>query len=877
VNALRYVNFLIVSAILNFSLITMANAQQTKCVQPPSGIIAWWTFDETSGNTAQDTIGNNSGILINDSTFTTGLVGNAVAFDGIDDYIGAPDSDLWAFGSNDFTIEFWAKFNAVGSGSIGHPEYVFISTDEGSGGMNKWFFALGGGYLNFHVNGPSYGFFPLVPFEPIVGQWYHLALTKSGTIYTIYIDGVPSGTADFPGIIPNVNAPLTIGQSGEPFGGFMNGSLDEMSIYNRALSQSEISDIVNANGQGKCKILRIFSNPNLTLQKDQYVSRNLQAISGKPPFSWSIVDGNLSTGLNLSTDGVLSGTPTTIGTSSFTVKVTDADNNSATKAFTATISLAPAPYTIKLSKVGTTAVPGRDIDYFILVENIGPGDSEENLILEEDLFFPDFTTDTFSFISSNPNPDYVKDGLAIFWIRPPLLAGERDFLTYKVKLNPSTPVGSTVYGKVSGKRSISTLRSALKAAGGDCADWEDLEAEPFCTMYDACTLGKPPIFEVLCMDPIGAQCLGILVGIAKSCHLTPPTDTGPSSTDKQTVKGAHDPNEKLVVAKKFIQPDQVLVYPISFENTGNIEARDVFVTDVLDKNLDLSTLKFMGSRVGKTDLITRTVQWNLLNINLQPGASDNVLFSVAPLPNLSSGTEIRNKATVQFEVFEPMATNEVINVIDKTPPVCSINALPKETSTATFLISWTGSDAIGEIDSYLILVSEDGADFKPFVEQIKETSTTFTGVPGKTYQFICIATDTAGNVEIQNLVAEATTKIVNVQPPNLSALITSKTGTQNARVWTVTLSNSGPGPASQAQITGLTLTQTYGAACTPIITSPASFPLAVGDIAPQSSASGQITINFGGCASTARFSTTIPFSSNNGAFSGSKKLNNQFR
>lgn len=114
-------------------------------------------------------------------------------------------------------------------------------------------------------------------------------------------------------------------------------------------------------------------------------------------------------------------------------------------------------------------------------------------------------------------------------------------------------------------------------------------------------------------------------------------------------------------------------------------------------------------------------------------------------------------------------------------------------------------------------------------------------------------------------------------PPPLSALITGKTGAQNARAWTVTLANSGPGTAGNAQINGLALTQTFGPACTPVVTSPASFPLPVGTIPAGGSASGNVGIDFTGCTVTSRFSATIPFSSNGGLSTGSKILNNQFR
>jgi len=113
-------------------------------------------------------------------------------------------------------------------------------------------------------------------------------------------------------------------------------------------------------------------------------------------------------------------------------------------------------------------------------------------------------------------------------------------------------------------------------------------------------------------------------------------------------------------------------------------------------------------------------------------------------------------------------------------------------------------------------------------------------------------------------------------PPELSALISGKSGPQNARVWTLTLANKYC-PAENAQIDGLTLTQTYGAACTPVITSPAAFPLSLGNIPASGTASGAVTLDFSGCANSARFSVTIAFSANNGAVTGSKTLNNQFR
>ncbi|OAI05959.1 hypothetical protein A1353_09690 [Methylomonas methanica] len=113
--------------------------------------------------------------------------------------------------------------------------------------------------------------------------------------------------------------------------------------------------------------------------------------------------------------------------------------------------------------------------------------------------------------------------------------------------------------------------------------------------------------------------------------------------------------------------------------------------------------------------------------------------------------------------------------------------------------------------------------------------------------------------------------------PELSAVISNKSGTQNARIWAITLTNNSRCPAENTQIDDLRLTQLTGSNCTPAITIPASFPLGVGNIAAGAKVSGTATINFGGCPNTARFKAVIPFSSNNGEVTGSKTLTNQFR
>ena len=71
--------------------------------------------------------------------------------------------------------------------------------------------------------------------------------------------------------------------------------------------------------------------------------------------------------------------------------------------------------------------------------------------------------------------------------------------------------------------------------------------------------------------------------------------------------------------------------------------------------------------------------------------------------------------------------------------------------------------------SILFFVSVNGSGFTPFIERSSENSAEFVGENGKTYEFICIATDTAGNVEVQDPIAEATTTIVLDEPIDTTA------------------------------------------------------------------------------------------------------------
>ncbi len=292
--------------------------------------------------------------------------------------------------------------------------------------------------------------------------------------------------------------------------------------------------------------------------------------------------------------------------------------------------------------------------------------------------------------------------------------------------------------------------------------------------------------------PVSDPCIGL--GNPKSptgrpCSCDPLTDE-----DATPASGPVDPNEKVVSEESYIKSNQELTYAIYFENIGDAEALDVFLTDNLEATLNVSTLKVFslnGSFINISDgqkvvlfqqnktinetlgnftinttiieewtvkLQGNTLSWNLSGIFLPPNTTDNVLFSIKPLQGLTSGTEIRNNATIQFEIFEPITTNDTINIIDDIKPSCVMNNLSNLTTSENFIMSWNGLDNVGEIQSYIIFSSVNGSGFSEIISST-DTSFNFTSKAGNNYRFICIARDTAGNTETQEPIAETSTMV----------------------------------------------------------------------------------------------------------------------
>jgi hypothetical protein len=177
------------------------------------------------------------------------------------------------------------------------------------------------------------------------------------------------------------------------------------------------------------------------------------------------------------------------------------------------------------------------------------------------------------------------------------------------------------------------------------------------------------------------------------------------------------------------------------------------------------------------------------NVN-PPEGQGSVLFTVAPKLELGTGTELRNQASIVFDLNAPILTPEWVNTIDKDRPSSGVLPLSQNQSTPNFTVSWTGTDVGAGVESFTVYVSDNGGPFAAFLTNTAATSVTFSGERGHTYAFYVIARDHVGNVEGSKDVAEAVTTVLQDTTPPVITLstITSTLWPPNGKLLPVRIS-----------------------------------------------------------------------------------------
>jgi hypothetical protein len=227
------------------------------------GLVSHWRLDESSGVTATDTAGPRPGTLADGAKWSTGKKGGGVLLDGVDDYIALPDFDV---PGSALTIAAWVKSSSFPTSS----DQRFISKATSTAEQDHYWMLgqtiSGQSRLRFRLktNGTTTTLIASSGDLPL-DTWYHATATYDGANMRLYLNGVEVGSTTKSGAMTSgADVPVEIGRN--PDGSnFMHGVIDDVRIYNRALTPAEVSNIVADTGSSPNQAPVVSAGPDRTV------------------------------------------------------------------------------------------------------------------------------------------------------------------------------------------------------------------------------------------------------------------------------------------------------------------------------------------------------------------------------------------------------------------------------------------------------------------------------------------------------------------------------------------------------------------------------------------------------------------------------------
>lgn len=252
-------------------LLAFTASTQAQCVAPPTEMTNWWTGDDN----AFDIIGGQHGSLQGGATYDAGKVARAFSLNGTTAYVQVPHNAAAAFNfAGSFTIDAWiflksepaefapivSKWNDIN----GHNRSYFLAVQKW-GGVPRVRFDVSANGLFLGGQSSAVVSNDAVP----LNTWTHVAAVFDGTTskLTVYVNGQASQIAE---AVSNVTAPFVntepvligAGDLGSNVRDFFHGGIDEVELFNRALSQAEIQALVDAGSAGKTIPISIDIKPD---------------------------------------------------------------------------------------------------------------------------------------------------------------------------------------------------------------------------------------------------------------------------------------------------------------------------------------------------------------------------------------------------------------------------------------------------------------------------------------------------------------------------------------------------------------------------------------------------------------------------------------
>jgi len=240
-----------------------------------------------------------------------------------------------------------------------------------------------------------------------------------------------------------------------------------------------------------------------------------------------------------------------------------------------------------------------------------------------------------------------------------------------------------------------------------------------------------------------------------------------------------DPNEKVgpngFGEQMFITSAGKMTYQILFENKkeATAPAYKIVIVDTLLSEFDPETVVFeKTSHEGaqyqwKISRAGNILKWEIEGIELPPNTVPPegegwVSFTVSPINGLVTGTLLKNKATIVFDLNNPITTNEYSNRLDFSPPITTMDQLAQSINDTSFTVRWKsndGTDGSG-VESARVFMSVDNGPFNMVGTSNSDSLRVRALTQTHTYSFYALANDFVGNVETIHPTA-STTQVIN--------------------------------------------------------------------------------------------------------------------
>lgn len=260
-------------SVTSSTALEVLNPHKCGCAEPPADMAAWWPFDELNGTVAVDIAGGNDGTysVVTSPVPDDGMVADALRFDGMTSHVIVPDDASLDFPTFEFTVDFWIRPDLGEVGGTIVRKGLPNSPDpfQLAGPGYHLYYNLGHFFVSFvgttsgYINDISDNF--LYHADP--EEWTHVAVTVGPGVVPgwpsfpykieLWIDGFLAKVTPMPNVGDPSNAEsLVIGGSdfvgATTMHGF-DGRLDELELFPRRLTPSEIGSIYLAGTAGKCK------------------------------------------------------------------------------------------------------------------------------------------------------------------------------------------------------------------------------------------------------------------------------------------------------------------------------------------------------------------------------------------------------------------------------------------------------------------------------------------------------------------------------------------------------------------------------------------------------------------------------------------------